>query len=160
MTRMERRTERRMCWMAISVVLMAIVGASPALAAGNARAAIEAANKKWEAAAARGDGAGVASLYTANAQLLPPKSAPVTGTEAIGAFWQEVFDSGVKSVSLVTVAVEGRGDTAYETGKVELRGADGQVLDRGNYIVIWRKVGSSWKLHHDIWNTSVAADEE
>jgi uncharacterized protein (TIGR02246 family) len=150
MTHRERR--RRL---AIGVVSIALLGASPVLAADDVRSEIEAANKKWEAAANRSDGPGVAALYTDNGQLLPAQSDFVTGTEAIGQFWQAVFDSGIKGASLVTVEVESHGDTAYEVGKFELRGGDGKVLDHGKYVVIWKKEGTSWKLHRDIWTTSV-----
>ena len=80
----------------------------------------------------------------------------MTGTKAISQFWQAVFDSGLKGVSLNTIEVEKHGDTATEVGKIELRDADGKVLDQGKYIVIWKKEGSSWKLHRDMWNSSVA----
>jgi uncharacterized protein (TIGR02246 family) len=151
MTYRERR--RRLT---VGLASIALLGVSPALAADDIRADIEAANKKWEAAASRSDGPGVAALYTENAQLLPAQSDFVTGTEAIGQFWQAVFDSGVEGVSLVTQEVESHGDTAYEVGKLEIRGADGKVLDRAKYVVIWKKEGHSWKLHRDIWTTSVA----
>jgi uncharacterized protein (TIGR02246 family) len=142
----------------IAVVGMAslvFLAALPAPAADDVRSAIEAANRKWEAAADRGDGAAVAALYTSDAQLLPPKSDFVRGTQAIGRFWQAVFDSGVKGVSLTTLEVESCGDTAHEVGKVELRGADGKILDQAKYVVVWKKEGGSWKLHRDIWTSSV-----
>lgn len=142
-------------WMVIGLVSMAILFALPSSAAEDVRSAIEAANKKWEAAASRGDGAAVAALYTAQGQVLPPQGDFVSGTKAIGQFWQSVFDSGVKAVSLVTMEVEDHGDTAYEVGKLEIRDADGKVLDHGKYIVVWKKEGDAWKLHRDIWNTSI-----
>ena len=142
-------------WTMVGFASLVILVAFRASAADNVRPAIEAANKKWEAAASRSDGPGVAALYTANGQLLPAQSDLVSGTQAIGQFWQAVFDSGIKGASLVTVEVEGHGDTAYEVGKFELRGADGKVLDHGKYVVIWKKEGASWKLHRDIWTTSV-----
>jgi uncharacterized protein (TIGR02246 family) len=150
MTYRERR--RRL---AIGFASIALLGASPTLAADDIRSEIEAANKMFEAAVSRSDGTGVAALYTDNGQLLPAQSDFVTGTEAIGQFWQAVFDSGVKGVSLVTVEIESHGDTAYEVGKLEIRGAGGKVLDHGKYVVIWKKEGTSWKLHRDIWTTSV-----
>jgi uncharacterized protein (TIGR02246 family) len=134
---------------------MVLLAALPASAADDVRSAIEAANKKWEAAASRSDGPGVAALYTAHGQLLPAQSDLVSGTQAIGQFWQGVFDSGIKGASLTTVEVESHGDTAYEVGKFELRGGDGEVMDHGKYVVIWKKEGVSWKLHRDIWTTSV-----
>ena len=155
MTYRERR--RRL---AIGFASLALLGASPALAQDDVRSAIDAANRMWEAAASRSDGPGVAALYTDNGQLLPAQSDFVTGTEAIGQFWQAVFDSGVKGVSLITVEVESHGDTAYEVGKLEIRGAGGKVLDHGKYVVIWKKEGTSWKLHRDIWTTSVGPVQE
>ncbi len=139
----------------IGLVSLGFLTAPPASAADDVRSAIEAANKKWEAAASRGDGAEVATLYTTDAELLPSQSDFVRGTQAIAQFWQAVFDSGVKGVSLTTLEVEGCGNTAHEVGKLEIRGADGKVLDRGKYIVVWKKEGDAWKLHRDIWTTSV-----
>jgi uncharacterized protein (TIGR02246 family) len=155
MTYRERR--RRL---AIGFASIALLGASPALAADDIRSEIEAANKMFEAAVSRSDGTGVAALYTDNGQLLPAQSDFVTGTEAIGQFWQAAFDSGVKGVSLVTVEVENHGNTAYEVGKLEILDADGKVLDHAKYVVIWKKEGTSWKLHRDIWTTSVVPAQE
>lgn len=137
------------------LVLLVFVIGFPASAADDVRAAIEAANKKFEAAVGRGDGPGAPALYTATGQLLPAQSDFVSGTQAIGQFWQAVFNSGIKGGSLTTVEVEGHGNTAHEIGKYELRGVDGKVLDHGKYVVIWKKEGASWKLHRDIWTSSV-----
>lgn len=141
-------------WTVVGVVSLVFLAAFPASAAGGVRSAIEAANKKWEAAVSRSDGQGVAALYTAHGQLLPAQSDFVSGAQAIGQFWQTVFDSGIKEASLTTVEVEGYGNTAHEVGKYELRGADGKALDHGKYVVIWKREGDAWKLHRDIWTTS------
>ncbi len=138
-----------------SLVAMLFLAALPAFGADDARSAIEAANQKFESSAGRGDGPGVAALYTARGQLLPAQSDFVSGTEAIGEFWQAVFDSGIEGVSLVTVELESHGNTAYEVGKFELVGANGKVADHGKYVVVWKKEGASWRLHRDIWTSSV-----
>ena len=136
-------------------VAMLLLVALPAFGADDARSAIEAANQEFESSAGRGDGPGVAALYTARGQLLPAQSDFVSGTAAIGEFWQAVFDSGIEGVSLVTVELESYGNTAYEVGKFELNGANGQVVDHGKYVVVWKKEGASWRLHRDIWTSSV-----
>jgi uncharacterized protein (TIGR02246 family) len=153
----DRRLWRRLTIGFVSIVLLS---ASPVLAADSIRSEIEAVNKILEATFARGDGQGIAALYTANAQLLPAQSDFVTGTQAIGQFWQAVFDSGVKGITLITLEVESLGETANEVGKLELRDGDGKVLDRAKYVVIWKKEGGSWKLHRDIWTTSVVPVQE
>ena len=146
--------------LAMGLVSIALLASSPVSAADSIRSEIEAANKIFEAAFNRSDAPGVAALYTENAQILPAGSDFVTGTEAIGQFWQAAFDAGMKEVSLVTVEVERKGETAYEVGELDIRGADGTILDHAKYIVIWKRVGTSWKLHRDIWTTSVVPDQE
>jgi uncharacterized protein (TIGR02246 family) len=126
---------------------------------GEAREAIAAANQNFMASFARGDAAGMAALYTANGQLLPTHSDFITGTQAIQGFWQAVIDMGIKEATLETLEVEGQNEMAYEVGKFALRGSAGQILDRGKYVVIWKREGGRWKLHRDIWNTSMPATE-
>jgi uncharacterized protein (TIGR02246 family) len=117
-------------------------------------AAIAAPIEQFMAAFSRGDAAGVASVYTADAQVLPPNSDVITGQQAIQMFWQQAMDMGVKAVKLATVEVAGDGHTAYEVGQFTLQGAEGQVLDAGKYVVIWKQEAGQWKLHRDIWNSS------
>jgi ketosteroid isomerase-like protein len=161
-TMTEREPGRR--WTMI-LVAFALLAGSPAWAADgkrseSARSEIESANRTFEAAFARGDAAGIAAFYTDTAQVMPAGSDFVTGTQAIAEFWQGAFDAGMKSVSLVTKEVEKHGDTAYEVGELEIRDAGGAVMDRAKYVVIWKKERGSWKLHRDIWTTSIVADQE
>jgi uncharacterized protein (TIGR02246 family) len=119
--------------------------------------AIAAANEAFMAAFNGGDAAGVAALYTEEGQLLPPNADVMAGKEAIQAFWQGAMDMGIGSAQLEIVEVEGHGDTAIEVSRYTLCGADGQELDQGKYIVIWKREGGQWKLHRDIFNSSVPA---
>jgi uncharacterized protein (TIGR02246 family) len=116
---------------------------------------IAAANEQFEAAVARADAAGLAALYTENGQLLPPNADAQTGREAIQAVWQSVLDMGIKKAKLEIVEVEDLGDTAIEVSRYKLFGAEGQMLDKGKYIVIWKKEDQQWKLHRDIFNSSM-----
>jgi uncharacterized protein (TIGR02246 family) len=123
------------------------------------RDAIAAGDENFMAAFSRGDAAGLAALYTEDGQILPSNSDFVTGRQAIQAFWQGAMDMGIKSVKLEIVEVEDHGDTAIEVGKYTLQGEAGQVLDTGKYIVIWKQVDGQWKLHRDIFNSSMPAPE-
>ena len=119
--------------------------------------AIASADEKFMETFNRGNAAGLAGLYTENGQLLPPNSDLVTGAAAIQAFWQGAMDMGIKTARLEIAEAEGHGDTAIEIGKYLLIGETGNVLDRGKYVVIWKQVGDQWKLHRDIWNSSLSA---
>ena len=78
---------------ALALFALAAAASIPAASA-DVRAEIEAANRQFEATAAKGDGKAIAALYTASGQALPAGSDVVSGTEAIGKLWQGVFDSG------------------------------------------------------------------
>jgi uncharacterized protein (TIGR02246 family) len=121
------------------------------------RKAIAAANEGFMAAFNGGNAAGVAALYTEDGQLLPPNADVMAGKEAIQAFWQGAMDMGIASAQLEIVEVDGHGDTAVEVSRYTLCGAGGQVLDQGKYIVVWKRENGQWKLHRDIFNSSVPA---
>ena len=123
------------------------------------RDAIATQNEQFMAAVKTGDAAGLAALYTENGQVLPPNSDFVTGQEAIESFWQAVMGMGVKEANLEIVEVEGQGDTAIEVSTFALLGEGEQVLDKGKYIVIWKQEDGQWKLHRDIFNSSMPAPE-
>lgn len=123
--------------------------------AGGILAALTAANKEFEACVKRGDAAGLAALYTEEGQVLPPNGDFVSGQAAIQAMWQSVLDMGIKGARLEIVEAEEHGDTAIEVSRYTLFAEGDAEADRGKYIVIWKKVGGQWKLHRDIFNSSL-----
>lgn len=122
--------------------------------------AIVAANKAFMEAFSASDDAALAALYTSDAQLLPGGSDFVTGNEAVQSFWKAIFDAGIKKATLETIEVEGMGEAAFEVGKYALYSAEEQKVDYGKYVVVWKKVNGVWKLHRDIWNTSMPMQNE
>ena len=123
------------------------------------REGIEAANREFMAAFDSGDAAGVAALYTENGQILPPNSDPITGKDGIKGFWQGAMDMGLKTASLETVEVEQQGDRAMEIGNYKIFVDGGQMVDHGNYLIIWKQEDGQWRLYRDIWNTSMPAQQ-
>ena len=83
----------------------------------------------------------------------------MTGKQALQAVYQASMDMGIKAIKLETVEAEGYDDTAYEVGRATLEGEEGQVLDQCKYIIIWKQEAGQWKLHRDIFNTSMPAPE-
>lgn len=123
------------------------------------RQSIEEANIKFGEAFRQGDAVALASFYTDDARLLPPNSEMIQGKEGVETFWAGAFQMGVKDAILTTVDVIGMGDLVCEIGKYVLTiQPEGQeaIEDRGKYLVIWQKAADGeWKLHVDIWNTSL-----
>lgn len=119
------------------------------------QAQIEAANTAFMRHFENHDAAALAELYTEEAQLLPPNSDFVTGKPAIQAFWNALFEMGIDKATLEIVELEQCGDTAVEISHYTMLGPGDQPLDSGKYIVIWKKVNGQWKLHRDIFNSSL-----
>ena len=136
-------------------ILIAYTCLTPAAYADGVTGAIEAANRQFSAAAAKGDGVAVAALYSPDGQVMPAGSDPIRGTEAIQKFWQGALDSGIAAIGLQTVEVFGHGPTATEVGEYELRDKAGKVLDHGKYIVVWQHTDGKWKLLRDMFSTNV-----
>ena len=116
-------------------------------------------NVKFGEAVRLGDAAALASLYTEDAKLLPPNSEMIEGREGIKAFWGGGLQMGIKDAILTTVEVFGMGDLVCEIGNYDLtiqpEGMDA-IKDNGKFLVVWKKaMDGTWKLHVDIWNTSM-----
>ena len=115
---------------------------------------IRKADDVFERTIKQGDANGLSDLYTNDGMLLPTGSDIVKGKPAIRNFWQGVIDMGIKEARLDIQEVELQGDVAVEVGRYQLKGAGGEMIDEGKYLVVWKQEEGKWKLHRDIWNTS------
>jgi uncharacterized protein (TIGR02246 family) len=135
----------------IGLVIAFVVGLIATASA--QKAEIDAVNAKWTEFFNKGDFAGVASLYTADAVAFPPGSPMVHGQAAIGAMWKSIAEQ-VSDPKLTTLDVKPLGPSAArEIGTVSLKtkGSTPQEMT-AKYVVVWEKVGNDWKLAADIWN--------
>ena len=130
-----------------------ILVAAPASA--QDKATIVKLNDAWAAAFNRGDAAAVAAMYTEDAFVLPPGAEMVKGRAAIEAFWRQAAQQ-MGDAKLTTVDVLPLGPrAAREIGTVSLKSKSQPPQEiTAKYAVVWRKVGGTWKLATDIWNTS------
>lgn len=106
----------------------------------------------------KGDADTIVSLYTTDATLFPPDGQTVKGEKAIRNYWAgSIKSSKTLTVSTENIAFERYNEnTAYESGRYTLKyktpdSGKAQSAE-GIYLIIWKKVGRSWKLHVDMWN--------
>jgi uncharacterized protein (TIGR02246 family) len=117
------------------------------------RTQIDAVNAKWVELFNRGDFAGVASLYAADATAFPPGSGMVKGRAAIAAMWKNMADQ-VSDPKFTTLEVKRLGPSAAReigTFSLNTKGPTPQEVT-GKYVVVWERVGRNWQLAADIWN--------
>ena len=146
------------------VFFTAIASVTPVFAAtpkaDPARAAVERAGRAFTEAYGRGDIAAVAAMYAEDAIVFPPESDMVKGRAAIEGVWKHALDTGIKSLEFEVVDVVSSGNLAAETGiatlHVQAMGSQESTV-KVKYVVVWKKVGGSWKLYRDIWNSMAPA---
>jgi ketosteroid isomerase-like protein len=122
----------------------------------NIQEEIKNANQQLETAFEQGNTTDLAELYTDKAMLLPTGFDIMQGKQAIQEFWQGAKDMGLKQLKLTTLELEQYEEMAVETGTYKLYAEGDQEVDHGKYLVVWKKDNSHWKLHKDIWNSSVS----
>ena len=115
---------------------------------------IEAANNQFMSAVETSDEEKFVRLYTDDAILLFPGLEPLHGQSGVRKFFASFATRGIRRIKVTTLEVEAFDHTAWERGTFEQSGADGAVIGKGKYIVIWKRIADGWKLHRDIVNAS------
>ena len=139
----------------VTLILLCVVCAA---SAGDDEGQNKATSKAWNEAFNAGDAKALAALYAPDAMLLPPNAEPVKGRKSIEEFWAG-FIEGVKGkleiqeVPVPEVLVQG--DLAYSLGRFTILDVDGEVVDRGKYVAIWKRGDGQWRVYRDILNTSL-----
>lgn len=105
----------------------------------------------WVAAFNSGDPGGLALMYSADAEVLPPDEPIVSGHPAIEQFWKD-YNPG--QVRLETSEVETRklGDYWYREGSYSALVQDEGMPRVGKFIELWAKEGSAWLLYRHMWS--------
>lgn len=90
--------------------------------------------------------------------MLPFNAPMATGTAAIRQVWSALMSKPGFSLSFAptTIVIAGSGDIAWEVGTFRLKLKDDQGNPEtipGKYVVTWKKLGRTWKVVADIFNT-------
>lgn len=102
----------------------------------------------------------ISAFYTDDAVLMPPAQSMVRGRGNIEAYYARGFEQDVSDFRLMPMESAVAGGHAFEAGTSRLthrRGlssrAIGAVTESGKYLVVYKRVGSEWKIAYDIFNT-------
>ena len=109
----------------------------------------------WETALNAGDIDALVALYTDDCVLMPPNMELVKGPGAARGAFGEMIAAG-QTGELDTITATAAGGVGYHTGTYWIKDANGTIVDRGKYMEGWQKVGGTWKIVHDIWNSDMA----
>jgi uncharacterized protein (TIGR02246 family) len=139
----------------VAIIASAIIILTTAPAFAQTMAMIQALDDKFAEAFNKGDAAGVAAMYTADAYVLPPGADMVKGRNAIEALWRGNMQQ-IADVKCTAIDVKPLGqNAAREIGTCSFKTKTQPPQDGSlKYAVVWEKEAGKWKLLQDIWNTS------
>jgi ketosteroid isomerase-like protein len=133
-----------------AALLLAI---SPLLLADEAveRAALEAATQAWIKAFNAHDTDALVTLATQDVVLMDANVvAPVSGQEGARAAWARAAGVAQGQVTSATKEIVINGDVAWRIGALAYTLPDGQVVNRGQSLEIWKRVNGKWKIHRQM----------
>jgi ketosteroid isomerase-like protein len=121
-------------------------------------AAIRKIDLEWSHAAETKNLDGLVAPYAADGSVLPFSAAIATGTAAIRQVWSGLSSKPGFSLRFAPTKIEvaASGDMAWEVGTFELKlnDAEGNLMTiPGKFVVTWKKLGGTWKVAADIFNT-------
>lgn len=93
-----------------------------------------------------------AVTFYANDAIVQYNGSPqIQGLEALRNLYQQMFSTPrFKSFSGKTtnIVISQSGDLAYEIGvnRVIMEGSDGDLLDNGKYLAVWKKFDNNWYI--------------
>jgi ketosteroid isomerase-like protein len=118
------------------------------------KAAIVSSNQLFADAFIKGDSSLLIDRYASDACLLPADMHTLCGHEAIATFYRGAYDQmGVRNVKLNTTQVYGEGEYVTEEGTYEIFAVENKSLDKGKFMVLWKKTDAGWKMFRDIFNS-------
>ncbi len=120
-----------------------------------AKAEIVDANKEFATLFAARDSVGLANLYSQDAKFMMNGSPAISGRNNIQTALSGIMNSGISRVDLITIDVWGSEGLVTEEGELSLFVGD-QEVDKGKYIVLWKKEDGKWHLFRDIFNSNLS----
>jgi uncharacterized protein (TIGR02246 family) len=104
----------------------------------------------------RGNADTIAELYTDDAELFVPGVPVISGRNAIREAWKGIVAGGGNTVRVDVREVQESGELAYDTGHFTATGPDGNILNTGKWIVIWKRASSGeWRIHRDFMHWDI-----
>ena len=128
----------------------------PSFDLSNAQKEINAANSAFENYVSKGDSIGLATnVYTMDAKFMSPNNTSAEGRAAITTAVAGIFNAGITGIKLTSREIWGDEQSITEEGTFELNTKDGTIVDKGKYLVLWKKEDGKWKLHRDMFNSNM-----
>lgn len=106
------------------------------------------------------DAAKAATLFSANAVVMPPNQATARSRDAVQQYYVGRFAEGASNLELEPKDISGVGTLAYASGDYRLNFEKGEgeeaARDRGKFVWIFRKTNDRWLIEYVIFSSDFA----
>lgn len=121
----------------------------------HAKKEIEAANQNFMMLMSNGDSVGLADCYTVDAKMMGPNAPAVIGKKNIKTEIASFIGAGIAKVELKAIDVWGTAEMLTEEGELTMFTKDGQQIEQGKYLVIWKREDNKWKIFRDMFSSDL-----
>ncbi|WP_242118479.1 YybH family protein [Aestuariivivens sediminicola] len=108
---------------------------------------IESKLREFEKNLKNGDSIALGNMYLADAVIMPS----LVGTEQIVKNFGSMIRDSITGSNFKTTGLWGNDALLVEEGTGVWSHANGQVVGRGKYLVVWKKEDGDWKILRDSW---------
>ena len=102
-----------------------------------------------------GDTKGLANMFTEDAKSMGPNESSHLGISNIEINFNNIINSGAVKAKIKTIGLWGDEKMLAEEGVYIFSDKDGNELDKGKYITLWRKENGKWKIFRDCVNSDL-----
>ena len=127
----------------------------PVFSLEDAKKEIAANNLAFETAVSQADSVAIANLYTEDAKWMNPHAASVEGKAALISQISHDLNAGIASAKLNTTDVWGDENYVTEEGNFMIYAKDGTQIDKGKYLVLWKRVNGKLMFFRDMFNSDL-----
>lgn len=120
-----------------------------------AKTEIDAANLEFVKLFNTSDSVGLANMFTIDGKSMEPNEPSFNGRREIQRHYSIVMKAGNNKLGLVTTGLWGDEQMLAEEGIYTFMDKNEKVLDKGKYIVLWKKEEGNWKLFRDCYNSDM-----
>ncbi|MBC2838579.1 DUF4440 domain-containing protein [Robiginitalea sp. SC105] len=108
---------------------------------------IESRIRQYERLLEEGDSVGLGAMYTEDAEIIPS----TTGRDAIIRVIGSMVRDSITGSHFQTTGLWGDDQLLVEEGTGTWSHANGTVVSRGRYLLVWVKRDGEWKILRDTW---------
>ncbi|MEX2336467.1 MAG: nuclear transport factor 2 family protein [Fulvivirga sp.] len=100
-----------------------------------------------------GDHESFSSFFAEDATMKLTGTEPFSGREAIAEAHKPMTENGMQ-LEIESDEIFYNEDYSTETGSYKIFTADGQEVDYGNYMTLWKNTNGTWQIYRDVISSS------